>query len=249
MNLSRTFLALLLSTSLASLASAKTEWNYPFDSLKAGNLIGQDNWKGYTPAPDSTELSPQLVKSSESSRGLVLAQNPFEGKASSRARKDILPLYDGKPSTDIVIEFDARATAANSIAVMGFGGSGAFPATVGIQFDQFVVREENFSGTSYPAMDASGKRLTPKRGDWYRIRSVWSKTTGTGEWTASLAIRNLTKGEATFTTLYFDRGQNAPAMPLKIDAKRAANQFRTVVIRLGIPGGEIDNLTISPQTN
>ncbi|MFA6960411.1 MAG: hypothetical protein WC205_06660 [Opitutaceae bacterium] len=249
MNLSRTFLALFLSTSLAAVASAKNEWNYPFDSLKTGDLIGQDNWKGYTPAPDVTELSPQLVKSTEGNHGLVLAQNAFEGKASSRARKDILPLYDGKPSTDLVLEFDARATAANSIAVMGFGGGAAFPATVGIQFDQFVVREENFNGTSYPAIDSSGKRLTPKRGDWYRIRSVWSKDPGTDEWTAGLAIRNLSAGEKSFTTLYFDRGQKAPAMPLKIDVKRPANQFRTVVIRLGIPGGEIDNLSISPQAN
>jgi hypothetical protein len=249
MNLSRTLLSLILSTSLAAVASAKTEWNYTFDSLKPGNLIGQDDWKGYTPAPDATELPPQVVKSPEGSRGLVLAQNPFEGKATSRARKEILPLYDGKAGTDLVLEFDARATAANSIAVLGFGGGGAFPATVGIQFDQFVVREENFGGTSYAAMDASGKRITAKRGDWYRMRSVWSKDARTGEWNATLAIRNVTKGETAFTTLYFDRGQKAPAMPLKIDAKRPANQFRTVVIRLGIPGGELDNLTISPKAN
>lgn len=241
-------LPLALALLLASSASAKSGWSYTFDSLKTGDLIGQDDWKAYKPAPDTTELSPQIVKSSETARGLLVAQNAFEGKASSRARKLILPVYDGKPGSGLVLEFDARATAANSIAVFGLGGEDAFPATVGIQSDVFVIREENFNGAIYVAVDSTGKRIPAKRGDWYRIRSVWTKDAATGEWSGTLAVRSLTEGETGFSTLYFDRTQNAPAMPLKIARNRTADRFRNAVIRVGIPGGEIDNLSVSQET-
>lgn len=234
--------ALLLAAPLAS--HAASEWRYSFDSLKLGNLSSQDDWKLYTPAPGFAELSPKVIRSEDQTHGLVLAQQPFEGEATSRGRKTIPAIYDG--GNTIVLEFDARATAANSIATFGFGSGAAFPATFGIQFDQFIVRAENFGGTTFAATDANGKRINPLRNDWYRVRSIWQRDPVSGEWSADLAVRNLSKSEATFTQLYFDRQQKAASMPLGIDPKRAAKEFNQVVIRLGIPGGELDNLSIKP---
>lgn len=234
--------ALLFAATLTS--QAKPEWTYSFDSLKPGKLSEQDGWKLYRPSDGTNELPPLVVRSEDDAHGLVLAQQPFDGQATSRGRKIIPAIYDG--GSTLTLEFDARSTAAQSIAAFGFGSSGAFPATFGIQFDQFILREENFGGTTYAAVDLNGKRISPVRGDWYRVRSVWHKDSASGEWTADLAVRNLSKAETKFTQLYFDRQQKASSMPLNIDPKRPAKEFNNVVIRLGVPGGEIDNLSIKP---
>ncbi|HEY9248193.1 MAG TPA: hypothetical protein VIO38_03640, partial [Rariglobus sp.] len=153
------------------------------------------------------------------------------------------PLFDGR--SELVLEFDARATAASSIAMFGIGADPVFPATFGIMFDQFVVRRDTFGGEIHPALDSSGKRVIAKRGDWYRVRSEWTRDDATGEWSATLAIRNLTKGESDFTPLTFDRSQNVSSVSLANEPVKTPKPLRVAVVRLGVPGGEIDNLSIT----
>jgi hypothetical protein len=227
--------------------SAQTEWTCTFDNLKAGDLLKQEDWKTYNPGPGVVELSPQITPASPPARGFVLAQQPFEGKATSRARKTLPPLFDNR--SNLVLEFDARATAAGSIAMFGLGADPVFPATFGIMFDQFAIRRDTFGGEIHVALDSAGKRVTAKRGDWYRVRSEWTRDDANGEWSATLAIRNLTKGESGFTPLSFDRGQNTSVVSLATDSVKSPKNLRVAVVRLGVPGGEIDNLSVTSASH
>lgn len=236
--------AMLSVTALPTVAFAAT-WECNFEKAQPGDLVGQDGWATYTPSEGVTATSPKVKETKDSARARVVGQTAFEGKSVSRARKFITPIYRG--AGNIVVEFDARATDGNSLATFGFGSSSQYPASVGIQFGVFVVREEKFDGQTRNAVDADGKRVCPVQGNWYRIRSEWTKDAASGEWRGTLAIKNLTKGETDFTSLFFDRAQTVKSAPLGIDPKRPASEFKLVAFRTGTPGGELANLSVSTR--
>lgn len=244
MLMKKTFLLSLLGVAAALALPAQSQWSYSFNDLKAGDLVGQDGWEGYRPAPDVTELSPQLIPLAGKAGELVLAQKQHEGAATSRARKIVPGLYDG--SSTLVLELDARATGHNSVATLGFGSEAVMPATVGIMFNQFAVRDEGFDGKIHVGVDAAGKRFLPKRGQWYRIRSEWSRN-GSGQWVATLAVRNLGEQGSEYTQLYFGAPTPSAQIVLSTPPTRMWGDFRLVALRVGTPEGELDNPSITSR--
>jgi hypothetical protein len=218
-------------------------WEYDFEDLNQGDLVGQSLWSDYGPSAGVTAVSPIVGYSADSSvRGVVLLQPVFDGEYVSRGKMKISPIC--RTGDRISLEFDARITDQRGVATFGFGTISEYPASGGIFFNRFALREQTYGGELHYAMDTKGNFVSPQLGDWYRIRSQWKKDAGSGEWSGTLEVRNLSKNERFYTKLYFDLKQSVERVSLGYDSELNEAEFDIVTVRTSQPGDEIDNLLI-----
>lgn len=218
-------------------------WTCDFEGLRPGSLVGQDGWSDYHPGPGVKAVSPLIgYVDGEEARGLVVEQPLVEGEYVSRAKKSIRSKWGDGDS--LILEFTARAGDSSGVATFGLGTQGDYPATFGIYFGRFALRQITYGGEIYFAVDRRGKHLSAIPGDWYCIRSIWTKSKTDGNWKGSLLVRNLSDGERQYTKLYFDRAQTVDEVSLGYSPNLTGERLDLVTVRTSQDGDALDDLLI-----
>ena len=233
---------------VALLAHATPILSYDFNSLSAGNLAGQDSWVVLNsaaspvittaPAPNS---SPGVAKSSVAT--ITQVKNSSLFTAGSVSASSVLTL-----SMDVYV-----AAGGATIDVFGIGGplygGGPNPsAWFGILGGYFAVRAEN-NGTVTTAQKSGGGSMGPATANnWYTLKSVWDLSAKT----ATLSYKNLTAGDAEFTTCYFDAAQTVKTASIAgASYITAPSLWDTAYIRTGnssvAANSVMDKLNVIPE--
>ncbi len=148
-------------------------------------------------------------------------------------------------------EYDAFGIGNTYSAYGASGNQGPLIGVIGT--GGWAIRPEK-NGTIVNAVNSSGGNVVPIATHWYSVHSTWTFTSGGTVATASLAVKDLTNNDPTYTTLYFNAAQNVSTVNLGLSSDNIA-QWNTVYVRLSAStsGGYIDNLTattpISTPTN
>lgn len=249
----RNLVVLCLAALLAGLNGLEADTtlvSYNFDSLSTGALAGQDNW-----AVTSGAISPlisannatssysdltNVADRSSAATGTPLVRNSSLFSAGSLNSSGLLTL-----SMNVYVG-GAGSTSFFGIGGPSYAGGGGMSASFGILNGLLSVRQEGnatANGTVFNAKTSSNGTISLATG-WYTLQSVWDLSTGT----ATLAYKNLTVGDTSFTTVYFDAAQTQTTESLVNGTFNPAT-WNSVYLRTGITAtgsgvGFVDNLSV-----
>ena len=227
--------ALLAFFLVSRLASADTTlFNDGFESgdgITTGTLNGQNNWK----TDPSYSISPIVTTGPV---GSVDPSQVVEGGAGTSVAYNSNLFAAGSLSTSstVTLTFDLEATASGQADLFGIGN---VPSTysglgesIGPAFG--LVPGGNFgfysggTGGNVAAYTAGGANFAPVLNDWYAVQSVWNLSTNT----ATLAYKNLTTGDTSFTTLYFNNTGTQTTTTLESGVTDSVSAWNTAYLRL-----------------
>lgn len=235
--------------SIFELSAQSPVFTCDFSDLTPGPLDGQNGWSQYaTGTSDRQGVSP-VVGTSEHEPKVWVGQAGASEKVISRARQKVsLGL---EQAGRFVLEFDVchEGEAKFSVAMMGIGNAtgknfSGPPPMLGVQFGTFAIRDVVSTTEAHTAYGADGKPMKAVVGDWYRVRSEWSFDEGTGEWYATLAIKNLTKNDPDFVPLWFDRKNSQASVALGLKDAPQPEYFNHLSLRVGSPHGKVAQFKI-----
>lgn len=168
-----------------------------FEDYSTGNLVGQKSWNYAV-----NTSSPKIINTN--------GAYGYDGKAVSTRKQSSSDDYAIKAipastlhlGNDVIVEITASRSAINSSGVMLGFGNGQMDKAIGITSSNVFFREG--WGRIERALDGTGAYWNDMDSDDIVVfRSVWDLSQNT----ATLAVKNLTKGETEYTTLYFDANQ------------------------------------------
>jgi len=211
-----------------------------FDAYAPGELAGQGGWSlagaaspSVTTGISGTDGTPVAGPPDGTPAGLFAADKPVPGEIGA------------SPQIPILIEFDVTQLSAGNIPSFGIGSYSAVPASIGIIQQKLIVRGEDFGG-QYEALCADGSLFLMELGRRYRIRSIWSTGANGGEGVASLAVRNLSAGEAVFKPLYFSNGAGGLSEAAPLELITDPHAWERAWLRVGSPDNQtyFDNISV-----
>jgi len=221
-------------------AQATVIVNENFNSLSADNLNGQGGWAlltGITSAPQVTTgvgiNTTKVVGQATTGTTAAVARNTSYFSAGTLTGSE----------TAVTLTFDVYADVGGSIEFFGIGGtygSGYSPsAQFGIMSGNWAVRGENYGTISNP-VNSSNVILTPTLDKWYSVQSVWNLSSGT----VTLAIKNLTDGETSYTPLYFNAAQTQSTVAMSFTNISSWNSAYVRSSNSSNGAGYLDNLHV-----
>ena len=172
-----------------------------FNGLSEGPVVGQDQWASF---PRTESPAAILLQRKGEAPGLALSAPLDIGELElSAALRPLGSPLDGTET--LVIKYDLLRRAGDSLQVGLANGSKILPG-LDIAGGVFAIRSEDLqvAATSTPVPGESEALL--KYGHWYRVRATWNA----GKGTVRVEYKDLSAGEETFQTAYFDADRKNP---------------------------------------
>lgn len=176
-------------------------WSEDFNGLSEGPVVGQDHWAAFPRA-----VSPAAILLQRKGEAPGLALSAPQGVGEFEISVALRPLANPLDGTEtLVIEYDLLRRAGDSLQVGFAKGSKILPG-LDIAGGGFAIRSKGLqvAATSMPVPGESEALL--KYGHWYRVRATWNA----GKGTVRVEYKDLSAGEETFQTAYFDADRKNP---------------------------------------
>jgi hypothetical protein len=172
-----------------------------FNGLSEGPVAGQDQWAAF---PRAVSPAAILLQRKGEAPGLALSAPLDIGELElSAALRPLANPLDGTET--LVIEYDVLRRAGDSLQV-GLAKGGIILPGLDIAGGGFAIRSKalQVAATSTPVPGESEALL--KYGHWYRVRATWNAEKGT----VRVEYKDLSAGEESFQTAYFDADRKNP---------------------------------------